>query len=66
MTGTERLNFKGKVVVVTGVGSGIGAALADSFAACGATVVGLERDPRGLGTANEGLPIEGESAPNSR
>ena len=41
---TERLNFEGKVVVVTGVGSGIGAAIADSFAACRATVVGLERD----------------------
>lgn len=45
---TERLNFEGKVVVVTGVGSGIGAAIADSFAACRATVVGLERDAEKL------------------
>ena len=48
MTETERLNLKGKVVVVTGVGAGIGAAVADSFAACGATVFGLEREPDSL------------------
>ena len=42
------MNFKGKVVVVTGVGAGIGAAIADGFAACEATVVGLERDPETL------------------
>lgn len=48
MTETERLNIKGKVVVITGVGSGIGAAAADSFAACGAKVAGLERDPDSL------------------
>ena len=45
---TDGMNFKGKVVVVTGVGAGIGAAIADGFAACGATVVGLERDPETL------------------
>jgi meso-butanediol dehydrogenase/(S,S)-butanediol dehydrogenase/diacetyl reductase len=41
-------NFQGKVVVATGVGAGIGAAIADAFAAYGATVVGLERDPEAL------------------
>jgi|HubBroStandDraft_5_1064220.scaffolds.fasta_scaffold247421_2 NAD(P)-dependent dehydrogenase (short-subunit alcohol dehydrogenase family) len=45
---SERLNFDGRVVVVTGVGSGIGAAVADCFAECGATVVGLERDAERL------------------
>ena len=45
---TGGMNFKGKVVVVTGVGVGIGAAIAYGFAACGATVVGLERDPETL------------------
>jgi NAD(P)-dependent dehydrogenase (short-subunit alcohol dehydrogenase family) len=48
MMGTERLNFEGKVVVATGVGSGIGAATADCFTACGAIVVGLERDAEKL------------------
>ncbi len=42
------INFQGKVVVATGVGAGIGAAIADVFAASGATVVGLERDADGL------------------
>ncbi len=42
------INLQGKVVVATGVGAGIGAAIADAFAAGGATVVGLERDPEAL------------------
>ena len=39
---TELLNFEGRAVAVTGVGSGIGAAIADCFAAHGAKVFGLE------------------------
>jgi NAD(P)-dependent dehydrogenase (short-subunit alcohol dehydrogenase family) len=59
MTGTDRLNFERKVVVVTGVGSGIGAAIADSFAACGATVVGLERDAERLGCTEKRIGQQG-------
>lgn len=43
-----RIDFKGKTVVVTGAGGGIGAAIAASFAACGAKVAGIERDPKSL------------------
>ena len=57
--GTERLNFEGKVVVATGVGSGIGAAIADCFAACGATVVGLEHDAEKLSCSAARIAKEG-------
>ena len=57
--GTERLNFEGKVVVATGVGSGIGAAIADCFAACGATVIGLERDAEKLNCSATRITKEG-------
>jgi NAD(P)-dependent dehydrogenase (short-subunit alcohol dehydrogenase family) len=59
MMGTERLNFEGKVVVATGVGSGIGAAIADCFAACGATVIGLERDAEKLNCSATRITKEG-------
>jgi 3-oxoacyl-[acyl-carrier protein] reductase len=36
------MNLAGKTAVVTGVGAGIGAAVADCFAAAGAKIIGLE------------------------
>jgi NAD(P)-dependent dehydrogenase (short-subunit alcohol dehydrogenase family) len=43
------MNLAGKIAVVTGVGGGIGAAVADTFAACGAKVIGLECNSQALG-----------------
>ncbi|MBK8970302.1 MAG: SDR family NAD(P)-dependent oxidoreductase [Hahellaceae bacterium] len=40
--------FLDKVVVITGVGSGIGQALARVFADEGATIVGTDKNPKGL------------------
>jgi NAD(P)-dependent dehydrogenase (short-subunit alcohol dehydrogenase family) len=48
MIATDRLNLEGQVVVVTGVGSGIGAAISDCFSARGAIVIGVERDQGSL------------------
>jgi NAD(P)-dependent dehydrogenase (short-subunit alcohol dehydrogenase family) len=42
------MNLTGKVAVVTGVGAGIGAAVADIFAAAGARVIGLECNTQAL------------------
>jgi NAD(P)-dependent dehydrogenase (short-subunit alcohol dehydrogenase family) len=42
------MDFEGKVVIVTGVGAGIGSAVADVFAECGASVIGLECNPEAL------------------
>lgn len=42
--GADWLGLKGRVCVVTGAGSGIGAAIAASFAAAGALVALLDRD----------------------
>lgn len=55
------INFKGKVVVVTGVGVGIGAAIADVFAAHGATVAGIERDPETLSQTAARITASGGS-----
>jgi 3-oxoacyl-[acyl-carrier protein] reductase len=42
------MNLVGKVAVVTGVGAGIGAAVADNLASAGAFVIGLECNPQTL------------------
>jgi len=57
--------FGGKVAVVTGAGSGIGAAAADRFAAEGASVVYADRDTGRLGkvTASDSvLPVAADVA----
>ena len=40
-------SLKNKIALVTGAGSGIGAAIADTFAAAGATVFATDRDEKG-------------------
>jgi 3-oxoacyl-[acyl-carrier protein] reductase len=53
------LNLTGKVAVVTGVGAGIGAAIADIFAATGATVIGLECNPQTLAQSAKRIAAKG-------
>jgi NAD(P)-dependent dehydrogenase (short-subunit alcohol dehydrogenase family) len=50
MTGTVTADYSGKVVLVTEAGSGIGRASAKAFAAAGASVAVVDRDPD-LGSA---------------
>jgi NAD(P)-dependent dehydrogenase (short-subunit alcohol dehydrogenase family) len=45
----DQLSLGGKIAVVTGVGAGIGSAVADVFIEFGATVIGLECNPESLG-----------------
>ena len=42
------IQFDGKVVLITGAGSGIGAAAARAFARAGATLVAGDKDKEGL------------------
>jgi NAD(P)-dependent dehydrogenase (short-subunit alcohol dehydrogenase family) len=57
--GPGQIDFDEKIVVVTGAGAGIGAAVATTFAACRATVVGLERDPKALEATSEAIKKNG-------
>lgn len=49
------MTLDGKVVVITGVGAGIGAATAEAFAEMGATVVGLELNQESLAQTVRGI-----------
>jgi NAD(P)-dependent dehydrogenase (short-subunit alcohol dehydrogenase family) len=44
----SRRSFAGKSVVVTGAGGGLGRAIAKRFAAAGAVIAALDKDPQGL------------------
>lgn len=55
---TTTHDFTGSVVLVTGAGSGIGAATARAFCAAGATVVATGRHRETLEQAMEGCPAE--------
>ena len=55
------ISFMNKVVVVTGAGAGIGAAIADGFAGCGAIVAGLERDQEALSALAKRIVSSGGS-----
>ena len=57
-----RLDFSGKVVVVTGASRGIGEAVATAFAGAGATLVLTARDPAALEAACGRLTAAGATA----
>jgi NAD(P)-dependent dehydrogenase (short-subunit alcohol dehydrogenase family) len=47
------MSFEGKVVLITGMATGCGRLLFDSFAADGASVIGADIDPAGEGVAGD-------------
>jgi NAD(P)-dependent dehydrogenase (short-subunit alcohol dehydrogenase family) len=55
-------DLRGKVVIVSGAGSGIGLAIARAFATSGATVVALGRTPERLDKAVAGIAADGGQA----
>src|SRR6478672_10590383 len=55
------MDLNGKVSVVTGVGAGIGASIADLFSQYGAHVIGLERDRASLERTAERITAKGGS-----
>lgn len=55
------MDLNTKVCVITGVGAGIGAAIADVFSSYGAHVIGLERDCASLNCTAERIAARGGS-----
>ena len=62
----SKLNFKGKVVVVTGAASGIGAAICDRFGQEGASVILLDMNEAGVFAAADRLRADGVDAQGYR
>jgi len=55
------MDLNTKVCIITGVGAGIGAAIADVFSRCGAHVIGLEKDRASLDRSAECIAARGGS-----
>jgi NAD(P)-dependent dehydrogenase (short-subunit alcohol dehydrogenase family) len=52
-------SLQGKITIVTGAGSGIGTAIADSFVRCGATVYAADCDERAVEAAAASIAADG-------